>query len=140
MTQKVKAPISWSEYEHYSELLAQFVDQSEEEYKCIYGIPRGGLPLATIMSHYLDIPITNTIESSSLIVDDICDSGHTIKRMLREIPLKNGESPDVATIFLRSSSIYLPKYYIKELDDTYWIDFPYEYPEKPDTVSNVINS
>ena len=46
----------------------------------IYGIPRGGLIIATVLSHILNIPVITherNINEDTLIVDDISDTGKT---------------------------------------------------------------
>ena len=51
------------------------------ELTSIYAPPRGGLPLAVALSHRLDLPLIldkSQIESTTLVVDDICDSGMTL--------------------------------------------------------------
>lgn len=45
----------------------------------IYGVPRGGLPLAVALSHRLGLPLVDRITPSVLLVDDIRDSGRTIE-------------------------------------------------------------
>jgi len=44
----------------------------------VYGIPRGGLPLATCLSHKLKIPLLLSPCENCLVVDDIADSGKTL--------------------------------------------------------------
>lgn len=46
----------------------------------VYGIPRGGLCLAVKLSHYLKIPLLDLPQDNCLIVDDIYDSGKTLKK------------------------------------------------------------
>ena len=51
----------------------------------IYGEPRGGLPLAVALSHYLDLPIAHSIYGPGILwVDDIVDRGVTYKGRYNE--------------------------------------------------------
>lgn len=50
----------------------------------IYGIPRGGLVPAVMLSHALSMPLASEIIGdgrNQIIVDDICDSGTTMKAL-----------------------------------------------------------
>lgn len=46
----------------------------------VYGVPRGGLPLAVVLSHKLKLPLLLAPCSDCLICDDIADSGKTLKQ------------------------------------------------------------
>ena len=59
---------------------------SFKQIKNIYAIPRGGLPLAVSLSHRLNLPIImneTEISPQTLVVDDIFDSGATLKEVGR---------------------------------------------------------
>lgn len=57
---------------------------SKKKYKFdgIYPIPRGGLIPGVFLSHSLDLPILDIydVTEKTLIVDDICDTGETLKK------------------------------------------------------------
>ena len=55
-----------------------------KKYKNIYGIPRGGLIPSVLISHKFNIPISLVIESNTLIIDDICDSGETMGDIIND--------------------------------------------------------
>jgi hypoxanthine phosphoribosyltransferase len=52
----------------------------------VYGAPRGGLPLAVLLSHWLGLPLLDRPSSSMLWVDDIVDSGQTLARSRTDFP------------------------------------------------------
>jgi len=57
--------------------------------KSVYGIPRGGVIPATIISYRQDIPLIlneSDIDENTLIVDDIEDSGKTLKEFKKKFP------------------------------------------------------
>jgi hypoxanthine phosphoribosyltransferase len=87
------------------------------DYKNIYPIPRGGLIPAVILSHKLEIPITDTIDNNTLIIDDICDSGLTIKNFL--------DTNKVACLVTLSNTEII---YGKQFKKNTWIEFPWENP------------
>ena len=58
--------------------------QKKDKFKFdgIYGIPRGGYQLALHLSHSLNLPFKekNNITKKTIIVDEICDTGKTLKK------------------------------------------------------------
>ena len=48
--------------------------------KGVYGLPRWGLFLAVALSHSLNLPLLDKAKDNSLIVDDIYDTGYTLKK------------------------------------------------------------
>ena len=136
-----KMIITWNDYGIYLKDLIMKIESEGKRYTGVHGLPRGGLPIAVAVSHYFDIPIIKHISFNTnnlLIVDDICDSGETLKTLLTGEFGNN--HPDVATMFLRTDSKYQPLYWCKQVNHSYWVDFPYEYPDRPDTISQVTNS
>ena len=118
--------ISWSQYELYVARIADWITMCcEEEVGAIYGLPRGGLPIAVSLSHMLDLPILMNYydrklvtKKKILVVDDIADTGHT---------LKDFDSPHniIVTMHYHQDSITKPDYYVEEKGDD-WIVYPWE--------------
>ena len=82
-----KVRLEWSEIERLVEVLS-FKIQSYygEDINSIYGCPRGGLIPAVMLSHKLGLPLIideSKITEWTLIVDDICDTGETFRKMYR---------------------------------------------------------
>lgn len=82
-----KINISWEDVDDLVNELAISIKLNTPNINYIYGLPRGGLIPAVILSHILDIPMTDYKvpvihygEDQVLIVDDICDSGETLKK------------------------------------------------------------
>lgn len=142
--------LTWDRYYSHIKKLAQEIKKSGIKYDCIYGIPRGGLVTAVCLSHLLNIPITlkreeifalslkisymqeNSVrvyhpDKRILIVDDIADSGNTLKRYSNFF--------DIATIYKKETSIVIPTYYVKI--NKAWIVFPYECMDVKDSISVV---
>lgn len=44
----------------------------------VYGLPRGGLPLAVALSHRLGVPMLQAPEPGALVVDDVYETGRTL--------------------------------------------------------------
>jgi len=89
----------------------------------IYGIPRGGLVIAVILSHKLEVPVITDIRKigrNTLLVDDIADTGKTLKKVL-----KVKKPFAIATLWYHPQSVIIPDYYIQTKDKD-WIVFPWE--------------
>ena len=100
---------------------------SNKKYTSIYGIPRGGLVLAVLLSHKLNIPIiSNTYDicESTLIVDDILDSGNTIVDFKEDHD--HDDSNDLAVLVVNEKSCISPDYCAMENKQEVWIKFPWE--------------
>lgn len=128
--------IDWFEYNNIVDKLIENNKTSLQQYNYLYGIPRGGTILANILSYKLNIPVLNKINECSvdniLIVDDICDSGKTIKKYM--------SSYDTLVLFVNNKSNLEPTYFYEYSSE--WLVFPYEYDvnseiEYSDTVSSV---
>jgi uncharacterized protein len=85
MEQSVKKVfISWGEINAAVEILAGRISRSGLKLAAIGGLPRGGLVPAVMLSHKMGIPFVSQaniakVPGNILIVDDICDSGETLK-------------------------------------------------------------
>ncbi len=83
--------------------------------KKIWGIPRGGLVVAAIMSYY-GCPLANTYESCSVVIDDIADTGKTLSVLHRT----------TAVLVVRNSCSPLPHYWSMMVETKQYILFPWE--------------
>lgn len=57
--------------------LASDLAESLPSHCKVYGIPRGGVPVAYLLRSYRGINVTSTPEEADILVDDIIDSGVT---------------------------------------------------------------
>ena len=112
----------------------------------IVAIARGGLSLAHYLGELLNIREVTSINSIGydadikldtvkvyntplieqgkrvLVVDDIADSGETLKEVIKKLKEKNPSSEfKVATIFYKKSSIYQPDFKVREAKE--WVEF-----------------
>ena len=126
----MKRHINWNTLHGLCEELAEKVKHAK--FSSVYGVPRGGLVPATIISHYLDIPLVTELDEHGgvydvLVVDDIADSGKKIKDFDYKIR--------TATLFVNEERCkHYPDFFVEKTRD--WIVFPFEYDHK-DTISEV---
>ncbi len=84
----------------------------------VYGIPRGGLVPAVMLSHRLGLPLVQKIGKNTLIVDDISDSGKTLNKLNK--PNK------VAVLMQRKNTEFKCDFVGKHIDHEDWLVFPWE--------------
>ena len=109
---------SWYEFDKSVEYIANKCKIFE--FSGIYGIPRGGLCLAVALSHKLKINLISEPIKNSLIVDDIYETGITLKTF------KHIEGAMFFVLFSKVSPTWWNSVHISEKSE--WIVFPWENP------------
>jgi len=119
---KSKIYYSWSEIEELVDLLCEQIIKSGQQIEHIFGMPRGGLIPAVMISHRLDIPMTQSpYLPNTLIVDDICDSGETFK----DLYLEYANAKFACLHFKPHTSVFNPDFTNKFFSDD-WVVYPWE--------------
>ncbi len=122
--------LSWELIDELTDKIATEVSRNYKEIKFIYGIPRGGLIPAVILSHKLGIKLINEVFSHTLIVDDIVDTGETMKIRLTEANIWGGTRNIVTTsLVTRTSAKFKPNITGMSLREDGWVCYPWENPE-----------
>lgn len=121
--QPEKIYVSWKDLEDFADSL--LIEMKNQHFKPtgVYGIPRGGLILATLLSYKLDIPLLMNASKGCLIIDDIADSGRTLLHFTENDTQFNKYF--IATMYYHQRSVVKPNYYKFEKQDK-WIVFPWE--------------
>lgn len=152
-------PVSWGEYHNLARTLASQILADGVHIDEVVAISRGGLTLGHLLTDLLRVPIsTFTIQSYTdiqeqgevkitkplttpihdkhvLLVDDVSDSGKTIKRALEYLKTQQPKEVTTLTLYYKPHSVFKPNYYAQETSA--WILFPYEPTEM---IANIINS
>ena len=120
-----KVYISWEGYDSYIDSITNWVKTSDLNLGAVYGLPRGGLPIAVSLSHRLHLPLLMdyydrkiVTDKKILVVDDIADTGHTLKDFENKHNI-------ICTFHYHEQSIIEPDYWIHKKDDD-WIVYPWE--------------
>lgn len=145
--------ISYNEVNFYARMIARRVEDTEN-ITHVVGLARGGLIPATVVSYTLDKPLLtygiSSYEGSKktenfhinqsldlnelkeknnnlhiLVVDDICDTGDTIKYFTKKLLLA-GIRNTTACIYTKEKHIELLDHYGLVVPDDKWIVFPWE--------------
>ena len=97
-----------------------------ESFEAVYGVPRGGLIIAVLVSHNLGIPLITSLRDmygkKFLVVDDIADTGRTLEKLKK---LEVCDKATFATLDYHKQSSVVPDYWISEKGDN-WIVYPWE--------------
>jgi hypoxanthine phosphoribosyltransferase len=121
--QPEKVYVSWKDLEEFIDSLIEEMNKQNFKPTGVYGIPRGGLIPATLISYKLDIPLLMNASKGCLIVDDIADSGRTLLHFTENDTQFNKYF--IATMFYHERSVVKPNYY-KFMKNDKWIVFPWE--------------
>jgi hypothetical protein len=139
--------------------LAERIRENGFKPDMIAGVSRGGWPPARVMSDLLENPnianvkaefylgvaetkgepvITQPVSVSVkdkkvLIVDDVADTGKSLRLVRSHLKEKGATDVKIATIYYKPWSVVIPDYYEKET--SLWIIFPWE---RKEAVRNVV--
>ncbi|HEY9695783.1 MAG TPA: phosphoribosyltransferase [Trichocoleus sp.] len=155
--------VSWSDYHQQIEQLALKIYQSNWKFNQIICLARGGLRVGDILSRIFDQPLailstasyggennqvrssiifshdltmtTANLGSHILLVDDLVDSGTSLKKTYSWLDRKYGfyiEEIRSAVLWYKACSVIAPDYYVDYLDNNPWIHQPFELYEQMD--------
>ncbi len=122
----MKEFISWKIIDECVTDIAFHINDTDKEFKGVYGIPRGGVILAVMLSHKLGIPYLEKFdemyENDFIIIDDIVDTGETLNHYKKLVVCKKAY---YVTIHEHEQSIVKPDYSMLDKEDK-WIVYPWE--------------
>ena len=150
---------SWDQIYELLLNLANRVRRNGFKPDVIVGVSRGGWPPARVISDLLENPhlanvtaefyigvaetkgkpiITQPVsvsvrEKKVLIVDDVADTGESLRLVRAHLEEQGATEVKIATIYYKPWSIMIPDYYEKETSS--WIVFPWE---RKETVKKVV--
>lgn len=110
--------VTWEEVNKYVYALEEHLP---ENVTGVYGIPRGGNILATLISYYYGLPLLQAPCRNCIVVDDIADTGETLLHY-------KSRGYFITTMFYHKQSLVTPDFWYKEKTNE-WIVYPWEYKE-----------
>ena len=115
--------VGWDQVDLFTDALIVRTRKEKLHFTGVYGIPRGGLILATLISYKSGLPLLLAPIKGCLVVDDIADSGRTLAHFTENDTQFNKYF--IATMFYRDRSSVKPDYYFAKNNEN-WIMFPWE--------------
>lgn len=136
--------INWETIAELCSLIALRVACSSRPIDKVIGLARGGVIPGSLIARKLEVEFIAVAAQSYdennirgelkiaghqvpgdnfLVVDDICDSGHTLKAM---VDLYSDKEVQTASLIYKENDLHVPNYYGKLVDDESWIIFPWE--------------
>ena len=79
-------------------------------------------------------------DQTILIVDDVSDTGETLKFIKGYIDWLGAKEVRIATVFMKPETITIPSYYEHKVSQETWIVFPYEVREFKSLTKNSENN
>jgi len=122
--------VDWDELEVVVNRLCHLIKKSNYKFENVYGLQRGGLIPAVMVSHELEIPmVKGDIGPDTLIIDDICDSGETLKNFVNKYQTLYSFPFNLKTSVLHykpHTSCFQPTLYAEEWNYDDWLVYPWE--------------
>lgn len=74
-----KIYLSWDDVNDLVDTLCEKIITEQPNIDSVFGLKRGGLIPAVMVSHKLGLPWSDVMLPNTLVIDDICDTGLTLK-------------------------------------------------------------
>lgn len=116
-----KIKVTWEQMGKYIDKVIEIT--KDKQFTGVYGIPRGGIVLATLLSYKLHLPLLLAPTKCCIIIDDIADSGRTLIHFTENDTQFNKYY--ITTMYYKKRSLVTPDYYMYNKEDE-WVVFPWE--------------
>ena len=138
---------TWNKFETDIAKLIRRIKDAKFKPNTIVGIATGGLPMGVKLKNKLGVPLliistasyehkkqgqlifnasfTRPIKSPVLVVDDICDTGHTMETVCSYLS-SMGLTVKSGSLFYKEHSVFKPTWTINKVNNNAWIKFCWE--------------
>jgi hypoxanthine phosphoribosyltransferase len=113
-----KIYLSWDDVNDLVDILCEKIITEQPQIDSIFGIARGGMIPAVMVSHKLGLTWSNVMLPNTLVVDDICDTGYTLKNCIGGYTAVLHHKPHTACL--------TPTIYASLHEGDEWIIYPWE--------------
>lgn len=122
-----KVFVSWEQVDKYIDNVIIEIKNKNFKPTGVYGIPRGGNILSTLLSYRMNIPLLAAPTKNCIIIDDIADSGRSLLHYTKNDTQFNDYY--ITTMYYHNRSLVIPNFYSYNKKDK-WIVFPWEKGEE----------
>lgn len=156
--------VEWGEYNDLCERLVARVTESGWKFDSLLCLARGGMRPGDLFSRIYSMPLAvlttssyraaagtvqgdldiatyitgmSDLKGKLLLVDDLCDTGQTVVKVIEHLKERYPRITEVRTaaIWVKPTSVIIPNYYVVKFEDNPWIHQPFEFfddfgPEK----------
>lgn len=119
----VKRYVDWFEVNKYISYVAEFY--KNQNINGVYGIPRGGLIFAVLLSHKMNIPLLQSPMENCIIIDDICDTGESLLHYSKNSSALDKPKYHITTMYYKKNNLVQPELWMNEKKNE-WIVYPWE--------------
>ena len=110
--------LSWDDINQLVNTICEKIITEQPNIDSVFGLKRGGLIPAVMVSHKLGLPWSDVMLPNTLVIDDICDTGLTLKNTVGVYTAVLHHKPH--------TSCYTPNIYAHEHNGDEWIIYPWE--------------
>ena len=118
-----KIYLSWDDINKSISTLCEKIITEQPQIDSVFGLKRGGLIPAVMVSHKLGLPWSDVMLPNTLVIDDICDSGNTLINCIGGYTAVLYHKPH--------TSCYTPNIYAEIHAGDEWLIFPWETQDSP---------
>lgn len=113
-----KIYLSWDDTIDLVDKLCEKIITEQPNIDSVFGLKRGGLIPAVMVSHKLGLPWSDVMLPNTLVIDDICDTGETLKNCIGGYTAVLHYKPH--------TSCYQPNIYATIHEGDEWVIYPWE--------------
>lgn len=124
-----KKVITWDDIDKLISDLSLDIKIADYQIDNIYGVSRGGLIPAVLLSHKLSIPLSDSVNENTLVVDDIVNKNNLLEKTLNESNyyLRHNDDIYTASLIKRERSSFEPTFVGLNVEYNDWVIFPWDY-------------
>ena len=120
-----KVYVSWNAIEKFVQNVAN--QYKDKDITGVYGLPRGGLVLAVMVSHRLGVPMLMSPCEGCIIIDDICDSGESLLHYYKNSSAEDGKPAyHIVTMWYKENALGVVPEMWDFAKGSDWVVFPWE--------------
>ena len=113
-----KIYLSWDDVSQLVDVLCEKIITEQPNIDSVFGLKRGGLIPAVMISHKLDLPWSDVMLPNTLVIDDIADTGVTLKNTVG--------CYNAVLHYKPHTSCIKPNIYAEMHEGNEWIIYPWE--------------